>query len=361
MNRPKYLDFAATTPVDPEVEAIVLHYMREEFGNAGSRTHEYGAAAKKAVQFAREQVALVVSASPDEVIFTSGATESNNLALLGLREHAENTGKKHLICSSIEHKAVLEPLQYLEERYGFSLDLVPCDPSGRVDPQAVSSLIREDTLLVSIMQVNNETGIIQPIFEIGNLLENKDIFFHVDAAQGFGKLIEPLQNERIDLLSISGHKLYAPKGVGALISRKRNFRRPPIKPLMFGGGQERGIRPGTLAVPLIVGLGKAAELQSCRVEEWTNCCLSTRQDLLKELESSGARAVGDQSNCVPHILSVCYPGRDSEALLVEFKDKFAISNGAACTSQSYSQSHVLEAMNLPEDEITSVLRFSWSI
>lgn len=360
MNRPKYLDFAATTPVDPEVEAVVLHYMREEFGNAGSRTHEYGTAAKKAVQHAREQVARVVAASPDEVIFTSGATESNNLALLGLREHAEKVGKKHLVCSAIEHKAVLEPLQFLAENHGFSLDLVPCDPPGRLDPQVVSSLIREDTLLVSIMQVNNETGIIQPIPEICEILKDKDIFFHVDAAQGFGKLIEPLQHPRIDLISISGHKLYAPKGVGALVSRKRNFRRPPIKPLMFGGGQERGIRPGTLAVPLIVGLGKAAELQSSRVEEWTKSCLSTRQDLLKELEISGANPVGDQSNCVPHILSVCYPGRDSEALLVEFKDKFAISNGAACTSQSYSHSHVLEAMNLPEDEISSVLRFSWS-
>ena len=168
------------------------------------------------------------------------------------------------------------------------------------------------------MQVNNETGIIQPILEICEILEDKDIFFHVDAAQGFGKLIEPLQNPRIDLISISGHRLYAPKGVGALVSRKRNFRRPPIKPLMFGGGQERGIRPGTLAVPLIV-LKQNYNPASRRMDK---SCLATRRDLLKELKISGASPVGDQSNCVPHILSVCYPGRDSEALLVEFKDKF---------------------------------------
>ena len=333
--------------------------MLSEFGNSGSRTHEYGTNAKKAVQLAREQVAKVVSATPDEVIFTSGATESNNLALLGLREHGEKIGKKHLICSSIEHKAVLEPLQHLVDSHGFELDFVPCGRSGAVDPKEVLSLVREDTLLVSVMQVNNETGIIQPLSEIVALLDNLEVFLHVDAAQGFGKLLDDLKNPRIDLLSISGHKLYAPKGVGALVSRKRNFRRPPITPLFFGGGQERGLRPGTLPVPLIAGLGKAAEVQLKRHSKWTDSCLQTRERILSVLQSSGGEPVGDQSKAAPHVLSICFPGRDSEALLVALKDQVAISNGAACTSQSYSHSHVLEAMQLAEDEINGVLRFSW--
>ena len=231
---PVYLDCNATTPVDPEVERAFLHFVREEFGNAGSRTHEFGARAKQAVQRARDQVAAVVKCQREEVIFTSGATESNNLALLGLREHGEKSQRKHIVASAIEHKAVLEPLEHLA-RHGFEITLVNQNADGAVSVEAVNSALRPETLLVSVMHVNNETGIIQPIEGIAEVLIQHKAFFHVDAAQGFGKRIPDLQNPRIDLISISGHKVYAPKGIGALVIRRRGYERPSLTPLMFGG------------------------------------------------------------------------------------------------------------------------------
>ena len=248
--RPGDLDHAATAPVDPRVAEEVLSYMSYEFGNAGSRTHGYGQVARERVNRARQEVAVVVAATPDEVIFTSGATESNNLAILGLAAHGEATGKRHIISTQIEHKAVLEPLEVLGGR-GFEVELLAPTEGGWVSPEAVAAALRPDTLLVSVMAVNNETGVVQPIEEIASLLEGNDAFLHVDAAQAFGKLIAPLQTKRIDLLSVSGHKIGAPKGIGALITRRRGFKRPPLQPLMYGGGQERGLRPGTLPVPLI--------------------------------------------------------------------------------------------------------------
>src|ERR1041385_4266920 len=254
-----YLDCNATTPIDPEIEREFLIYVREEFGNAGSRTHEYGNRAKRAVQNSRDQIAAVVKAQREEVIFTSGATESNNLAILGLREHAEKTGRRHIVSTAIEHKAVLEPLEFLAG-HGFEITLVKPCASGAVLAEQIAALLRPETILVSVMHVNNETGIIQPLDEIAKTLDNHEAYFHVDAAQGFGKRIPDLQNPRIDLISVSGHKLYAPKGIGALILRRRGFHRPPLTPLCFGGGQERGLRPGTQPVALIVALGKAAEM-----------------------------------------------------------------------------------------------------
>ena len=256
---PVYLDCNATTPIDSEVEKIFLLFIREEFGNAGSRTHEFGARAKQAVQKARDQVAALVKGQREDVIFTSGATESNNLAILGLREHAEKTGRRHIISTAIEHKAVLEPLEFLAE-HGFEITrLKPC-AGGAVSADQVAAALQPDTILVSVMHVNNETGIIQPLAEIAKALGTHEAFFHTDAAQGFGKLIPELQNPRIDLISISGHKLYAPKGIGALILRRRGYDHPPLTPLCFGGGQERGLRPGTQPVALIAALGKAAEI-----------------------------------------------------------------------------------------------------
>lgn len=218
--RPVYLDCNATTPVDPEVEREFLIYVRDEFGNAGSRTHEFGARAKQAVQKARDQVATVVKCQREEVIFTSGATESNNLAILGLREHGEKTGRRHIVSTAIEHKAVLEPLEHLA-RHGFEVTLVRPEATGAVLGSKVAAAVRPDTLLVSVMHVNNETGVIQPLAEIASGLEGHDAFLHVDAAQGFGKRIPDLQNPRIDLISLSGHKIYAPKGIGALVTRRR--------------------------------------------------------------------------------------------------------------------------------------------
>lgn len=356
---PVYLDCNATAPVEPDVREVLLHYLTEEFGNEGSRTHEFGARAKKAVQHARDQVASVVSAKREEVTFTSGATESNNLAILGLRDFGHESGRKHVITSVIEHKAVLEPCQALE-RDGFKVTYLPVSPMGYVEPRMVEAALRPDTLLVSIMQANNETGVRQPLEEVCMLLEKHTAFLHTDAAQGYGKDITVLRNPRVDLISISGHKLYAPKGIGALIARRRGYDRVPLRPLFFGGGQERGLRPGTLPVALIAALGMAAEIAERDHAERTARCREMRDAALAAILPLSPRFSGDQSNVLPHVLNVAIPGMDSEALIVGLKDLVAISNGSACTSSSYTPSHVLMAMGMSEDEANSCVRISWS-
>jgi cysteine desulfurase len=357
-SRPVYLDYNATAPVDPRVAEEVLTYMAHEFGNAGSRTHGYGQVAKERVNRAREEVAAVVSAKPDEVIFTSGATESDNLAILGLADHGERTGRRHIISTQIEHKAVLEPLEVLAAR-GFEVELLPPTAGGWVDPEAVRTALRPTTLLVSVMAVNNETGVIQPLDEIARLLEGHEAFLHVDAAQAFGKVIEPLENQRIDLLSISGHKIASPKGIGALITRRRGYKRPPLQPLMHGGGQERGLRPGTLPVALIAGLGLASALALTEAATRSRACQAIKDELLTVLEPLGIEFNGDPERSVPNALNFSVPGVDSEAAIVALKDIVAVSNGSACTSQSYEPSHVLTAAGLPEDQVAGALRLSW--
>lgn len=356
--RPVYLDFAATTPVDPRVTELVLHLMGEEFGNSGSRTHEFGAAAARAVEAARAQVAAVVGADPSEVIFTSGATEADNLATLGLAPAGEGSGKRHIVTTAIEHKAVLEPLEVLAKR-GFDVEFVSPNQSGAVDAAQVLGRVRPDTLLVSVMQVNNETGIRQPIDVIADGLDDDGPFFHVDAAQGFGKELEPLRNLRIDLISLSGHKLFAPKGIGAIVARRRRRRRPPLSPLLVGGGQERGLRPGTLPVALIAGLGLAAAIASEECAAWTDATTRTRAEILEPLFASGAELNGDPNLSVPHIANLSFPGLDSEAVILALREVAAISNGSACTSASYTPSHVLVAMGLPEDRRRGAIRLSW--
>ena len=254
-----YLDFCATTPVDSRVSAVVRHYMETEFGNAGSRTHEYGVTAARAVEEARSHVAAVCDAKPDEVIFTSGATEANNLALLGLAAHARSTGRLHALALAIEHKAVLEPLQALADTDNVEVELIPVAQRGWVDPADIAGRLRPDTFVLSTMHANNETGVVQPLAEIADVLGDHPAYWHVDAAQTYAKT-GGLAHERIDLISMSGHKLYGPMGVGALIARRRGYSRPPLRPLMFGGGQERGLRPGTVPVPLVAGLGEACRL-----------------------------------------------------------------------------------------------------
>ena len=355
---PPYFDYAATSPVLPEVAEIVLHHLTEEFGNAGSRTHALGTRAKKAVEDARAFVAQVVDANPIEVLFTSGATESNNLAILGLAQEGVSSGRKHIVTTEIEHKAVLEPIEELRKR-GFEVDVVGCNPTGRVAPESILELIRPDTLLVSVMHVNNETGIKQPIAEIAEQLGN-GVYLHVDGAQGFGKDLETLQNKRIDLISISGHKIYGPKGVGALVARRRGINPIPLTPLMFGGGQELGLRPGTLAVPLIAGLGIAAKLAISEHTERQNTVSRIENQVIEMIEKCGGVLNGDRRFGLPYIVSASITGLDSEAFMVAAKDTIALSNGAACASSTYTTSHVLEAMGLPEDRLRYTVRISWS-
>ena len=336
----------------------MIRWFSDEIGNAGSRTHEYGVQAKRAVQVAREQIADAVGVSADNVLFTSGATESNNLAILGMAPHGESVGRRHIISTAIEHKAVLEPLETLAAK-GFAITLIRPEASGAVDANAIKAALRPDTLLVSSMHVNNETGVRQPIEKIAAVLKEHDAYLHVDAAQGFGRDLDGLRDPRIDLISISSHKIYGPVGVGALVSRRREFKKAPLKPLFYGGGQERGLRPGTLPVPLIIGFGLAAKLavtdNACRRAR----CSVIRAEALAALEPLGIRLHADPEKVLPHVLNFSIEGMDSEALMVALKDFIAISNGSACTSQSYQPSHVLAAMGLSDEMVAGAVRLSW--
>lgn len=359
-SRPLYLDCAATTPADPRVAEVVVRLLVEEFGNAGSRTHEYGLVAHREVARARERVAKTLEAAPDEVIFTSGATESNNIAILGLAALGAAYGKQHIVSTAIEHKAVLEPLAHLAET-GFEVTLVKPDRAGHVDAEALLAALRPDTLLVSMMHGNNETGALQPITAVADGLPEDGPYFHVDAAQTYGKETPALRHKRIELISISGHKVFGPKGVGALLVRRRRGNRIPIQPLMWGGGQERGLRPGTQPVALIAGLGLAAELAEKEGTRRMEICQRMRARAIAELSPLAPIIHGDpQRGVLPHILSIALPGIDSEAIMVALKQVVAVSNGSACTSASYQPSHVLEAMGLSEDEVAGTVRLSWS-
>ena len=328
------------------------------FGNAGSRTHRYGIEAAQAVRRAREQVAAVVGLEWDAVIFTSGATESNNLAILGLAGSAEAVGRKHIISTQIEHKAVLEPLEALSAR-GFEVTLLPPSSTGAIDPAAVKKALRPETALVSVMHVNNETGVIQPLEAIAEILQGHPAVFHTDSAQGYGKDLQPLRNERIDLTSVSAHKIFGPKGVGALIVRSSE-RLKGLKPMLFGGGQERGIRPGTLAVPLIVGFGVAAATAIRDYATRQTRCTAFQTRLLEALSPLGVTVNGDPAITLPTTLNFSFENIDSEAVILALKDYIAISNGSACTSSSYAPSHVLTAMQLRTETVNAAVRWSWS-
>lgn len=355
-----YLDYNSSAPLDGRVLDVMVDVYKNIIGNADSRTHDHGECARKIVEHARKQVASILKVNKDEVIFTSGATESNNIALQGLKEYAYSTNKKHIITTSIEHKAVLETAKALQKQ-GFEVDYISPDLSGRISVEDIMSKVREDTLLVSVMHVNNETGIIQPVYEIGEALQNREVLFHVDATQSFGKLVEELQKIQYNMLSMSAHKLGGPQGIGALILRKQKYKFPPVKAIMYGGQQEHGIRPGTLPVALIAGLGKACEIAEEEYKDNNRKCQVIRDKMKSMLEESGLtyKYNGLQEYAFPTTVNVCFCGVSSEALMLSSKEFCSISNGAACNSKSYNTSYVLLAMGIPEEQIESSVRISW--
>ena len=357
-----YLDYNASTPIDQRVLDVMIDVYQNKYGNSDSRTHDYGETARLVVENARKQVSDLLAIKKDEVFFTSGATESDNISILGLQEYAEKNSKKHIITTAIEHKAVLEPLHHLE-KHGFEVTYVSPDSSGRINADELLSKVRDDTLLVSVMHANNETGIIQPIDVIGEELSKTDTFFHVDAAQSFGKLVDELRNVKYNFLSASAHKIYGPQGVGVLVLKKKRYKMPPVNSIMFGGSQERGVRPGTVPTALIAGLGKACEIAA---EEYVSNYIKYQNNkafILDALKASGIdySINGDLEYAMPNTLNISFNGVNSEALMLATRQYCAVSNGSACNSNSYKPSYVLSAMGLSLDRIESAIRISWGI
>ncbi len=351
---PIYMDYAATCPVDPRVLDAMLPYFTEKFGNAASRTHSYGWVAEEAVEIARERIAGVLGASAKEITFTSGATESNNLAIKGVAEYLADKGR-HIVTCVTEHKAVLDPCKYLE-RKGYDVTILGVGADGRVDPQAVADAIRDDTILVSIMFANNETGVVHPVADIGRICRERGVLFHTDATQAFGKIPIDVDAMRIDLLSMSAHKIYGPKGVGALYLRRR---RPRVRvvPLLHGGGHERGNRSGTLAVPLIVGFGEAARIAAETMEEESARILALREHMRRRIEDEIPEVVinGSVEHRLPGTLNVSFKYIEGESLIMGLRG-VAVSSGSACTSASLEPSYVLRAMGLDDELAHSSLR-----
>lgn len=355
-----YLDYNASAPIDERVLNCMIRVYKTTIGNADSRTHDYGDEARKIVEKARNQVASILGIFKDEVFFTSGATESNNIAIQGLRKYGEQSSKKHIITTSIEHKAVLETVKNMKE-FGFDIDLVEPDETGRISVDDVISKIREDTLLISVMHVNNETGIIQPVKELGMLLGDKDILFHLDATQSFGKLVDELREIKYNMLSMSAHKICGPQGIGALILRKKNYKFPPVKNVYYGGQQEHGFRPGTIPVALVAGLGEACNIAQKEYQSNERLYKEIKLALIDILNESGLsyNLNGSQKYCVNSTLNISINGVSSEALMLSSKQYCGISNGSACNSNSYNLSYVLSAMKIPEEQIHNAIRISW--
>jgi cysteine desulfurase len=327
-------------------------------GNAGS-PHVHGHNAKDAVHGARDRIGRVVGAKRNEVFFTSGATESNNLAILGLAQYGRESGKRHIVSSAIEHKAVLEPLERMRS-WGFEVTLVKPHGDGRIRSEDLIDSIRTDTLLVSLMHANNETGVIQPISQVARAAEDRGVWLHVDAAQGFGRDLEPLEHRGIASISISGHKIFGPQGIGALILRRQRKDGPVLEPVFVGGGQELGLRSGTLAVPLIVGFGLAAELALQEHALRKEACERIGRIVTDWAGSHGGQIHGSAQYRMPHVLNVSFPGWDADDLLEAVRESISISDGAACTSVCATASHVLSAMGLGEPQLSGAVRLSWS-
>ncbi|EAA29943.1 cysteine desulfurase mitochondrial precursor [Neurospora crassa] len=353
--RPIYLDMQATTPIDPRVLDAMMPYFTNVYGNPHSRTHAYGWETDKAVEEARKHIADLIGADPKEIIFTSGATESNNMSIKGVARFFGRSGKKkHIITSQTEHKCVLDSCRHLQDE-GFEVTYLPVKSSGLIDMAELEAAIRPDTAIVSIMAVNNEIGVIQPLEEIGKLCRSKKIFFHTDAAQAVGKIPVDVNAMNIDLMSISSHKIYGPKGIGACYVRRRP--RVRLDPIISGGGQERGLRSGTLAPPLVVGFGEA-----CRIAKEEMPYDSKRIKHLSDRLLNGLLSMehtsqnGDPNHFYPGCVNVSFAYVEGESLLMALKD-IALSSGSACTSASLEPSYVLRALGNSDESAHSSIRF----
>lgn len=355
MPLPIYLDYNSTTPCDPQVVEAMLPFFSEQFGNASSKSHAYGWLANDAVEQARGLVSELIHAHESEILFTSGATESINLAIRGLA--ASSQSRKHVITVATEHKAVLDVCRYLE-LYGFELTVLPVLPNGQIDLNDLEQHIRKDTLLIAAMYSNNETGVIFPVKEIGEIASSRGIYFVCDATQAYGKLPIDLQDVSIDLMPFSGHKIYGPKGVGGLYVRKKD---PKIKlqPIQIGGGQERNLRSGTLNVPGIVGLGKASELAKKNLVDESARLGALKEKLVSGLsEIPGLVVHGDPLNCQSHIVNLGFGFDGGDQLLKMVSKHVALSSGSACSSARIEPSHVLKAMGISEVLALASIRFS---
>ena len=351
---PIYMDYSATTPTDPRVAQKMIPYITEHFGNPASRSHPYGWEAEEAVEEARAQVAALVNADPREIVFTSGATESDNLALKGVAEFYQDRGK-HIITVKTEHKAILDTARELE-RKGFEVAYLDVLENGLIDLDALKAAIRPDTILVSVMMVNNEIGVIQDIEAIGELCRDKGVFFHVDAAQATGKVEIDLQKLKVDLMSFSAHKTYGPKGIGALYVRRKP--RVRLEAQMHGGGHERGMRSGTLATHQIVGMGEAFRIAKDEMDEENARIKALRDRLWAGLSTMEEVHInGDMTQRVPHNLNVSFNFVEGESLMMAIKD-VAVSSGSACTSASLEPSYVLRALGRSDELAHSSIRFT---
>jgi cysteine desulfurase len=353
---PIYMDHHATTPVDPRVLEVMIPYFIESFGNAASIDHQYGSQAKQAVENARQRIAKLINTKLDEIVFTSGATEADNLAILGVAEQYVDKGK-HVITCVTEHHAVLDPCLYLESK-GWQVTRLPVDQYGMVDPDAVKKAITPQTVLISIMTANNEIGTLAPIAEIGKIAHEHEVLFHTDATQAVGHIPMDVEAMNIDLLSMSAHKFYGPKGIGALYARKL---RPRVKLVtqMHGGGHERGMRSGTLNVPGIVGMGKAAEIARKEMPIETERIQGLRDRLWEGIQANieGVQLNGHPVQRLPHNLSVFIQGVENKSLVVKLKHDVALSTGSACTTTKVKPSHVILALGYGEQRSHCSYRF----
>jgi cysteine desulfurase len=358
MKKPIYLDYAATTPVAPEVITTMLQYLDKDhiFGNPHSTTHIYGFNAASAVEQARSRFAEIIHAHPTEIIYTSGATEANNLALQGIAHFHKKRGQ-HIISVQTEHKAVLDVLKFLQSQ-GFEVTYLPVNSQGTIDLAALKKAIRKDTILATVMMVNNETGVLHPIKDIAKILHEQQIFFHVDAAQALGKIPINVKELDIDLMSFSAHKIYGPKGIGALYMRAHP--QIQLEPLFFGGGQEQNLRAGTLAPFLIAGFTKAAELCQQHILEEIKHIFNLKKlfwEGLKDLKQ--VQINSDFNVSIPYICNITFKDVDPESFLLALEEQCAISQSSACTSAHMEPSHVLRAMGLTAHEASCSFRFSF--